>query len=74
LYSALTGQGLDPQYAVDAGNKTPVDQVNTLGAWFTGMSVTNMSKPNFINLAEIEARNKAREEAERQAGTARSPF
>jgi hypothetical protein len=74
LYSVLTGQGLDPQYAVDAGNKTPADQAATLNSWFTGITVTNMSKPNFINLAEIEARNKAREEAERQAGTARSPF
>lgn len=74
LYSTLTGQGLDPQYAVDAGNKTPVDQANTLGAWFTGITVTNMSKPNFINLAEIEARNKANEEAKNAAGTARSPF
>lgn len=74
LYSTLTGQGLDPQYAVDAGNKTPVDQASTLGAWFTGITVTNMSKPNFINLAEIEARNKANEEAKNAAGTARSPF
>lgn len=74
IYSTLTGQGFDPQYAVDAGNKTPVDQASTLGSWFTGVTVTNMSKPNFINLAEIEARNKANEEAKRQSGEARSPF
>ena len=74
IYSTLTGQGLDPQYAVDAGNKTPVDQAATLGSWFTGITVTNMSKPNFINLAEIQERNRAAAEAERQAGTARNPF
>lgn len=74
IYSALTGQGLDPQYAVDAGNKTPIDQAATLGSWFTGITVTNMSKPNFINLAEIQERNRAAAEAEQQAGTARSPF
>jgi hypothetical protein len=72
--SLLSGQGLDPQYAVDKGNKTPGDQGLSFANWFTGMGVQNISKPSFINYAELELREKAAEEAARQRGEGRSPF
>jgi hypothetical protein len=74
VFSLISGQGLDPQYAVDRGSKTPGDQALSVANWFTGMSVSNISKPSFINYAELELKRKAAEEAARQAGTARSPF
>jgi hypothetical protein len=57
--SFLQGKGLDPQYQVDAGNKTVADQGTSLLNWFTGLGFQNMSKPNYIDYAEIEKRNAA---------------
>jgi hypothetical protein len=57
--SLLSGQGLDTQYAVAAKNKTPFDQAMTASNWLTGLGLQNMSKPNYINYAEIEKRNRA---------------
>jgi hypothetical protein len=74
VYSLLTGQGLDPQYAVDRGSKTPGDQGLSVSNWFTGMGVQNVSKPSFIRYAQIEERNRIAEEAKRASGEARSPF
>jgi hypothetical protein len=56
--SLLSGQGLDPQAQVAAGNKTGADQLTTLSNWLTGMGVQNVSKPNYINYAEIEKRDR----------------
>jgi hypothetical protein len=74
IYSLLTGQGLDPQYAVQRGSKTPGDQGLSFANWFTGMGVQNVSKPSFIRYAQIEERNRIAEEAARQRGEGRSPF
>lgn len=72
--SLLSGQGIDQQYAVSKGNKTLLDQGVSASNWFTGAGVQNISRENYRNLAEIEKRNAAAEEAKRQAGTARNPF
>lgn len=74
LASLLAGYGIDSQYAVDKGNKTPLDQGLSVSNWFTGLGLQNISKENYKNLAEIEKRNRAAEEAKRQSGEARSPF
>jgi len=57
--SFLQGKGLDQQYQVDAGNKGPADQATSFMNWMTGLGFQNMSKPNYINYAEIEKRNQA---------------
>lgn len=57
--SFLQGKGLDMQYQVDAGNKTPADQATSLLNWLTGLGFQNMSKQNYIDYAEIERRNAA---------------
>lgn len=72
--SILTGQGIDRQYNVDKGNKTVLDQGLSVSNWFTGLGLQNVSKENYRNLAEIQMRDAAKAEADRQAGTARSPF
>lgn len=74
IASLLSGQGIDPQYQVSKGNKTVLDQGLSASNWLTGAGLQNISKESYRNLAEIEKRNKAAEEAKRQAGTARSPF
>ena len=74
IVSLLQGQGLDPQYAVSKGNKTPGDQGLSVSNWFTGAGIQNISKENYRNYAELEKRNAAKLEQERAAGTARSPF
>lgn len=72
--SLLSGQGIDSQYAVDKGNKTPLDQGISVSNWFTGMGLMNISKQNYQDLAEIQLRNREAEAAKQEAGTARSPF
>lgn len=57
--SLLTGQGLDQQRQVARGNKDDFDKLLTSLNWLTGMQFQNMSRPNMINQAEIEARNRA---------------
>lgn len=57
--STMQGMGLDPQYQVSAGNKGIQDQGLSLLNWLTGLGFQNMSKPNYINYAEIEKRNAA---------------
>lgn len=56
--SLLSGQGLDPQRQVEAGNKGEIDQALTFSNWFTGLNAQNWSRPNLINYAEIEKRNR----------------
>lgn len=59
--SLLQGQGLDPQRQVAAGNKTDFDKALSVANWITGLGVQNLSRPNYINYAEIERRNAASE-------------
>ena len=65
LASLLTGGGFDPQYQFAAGNKGPQDQLMSVVNWLTGIGLKDYSRPNYINYAEIELRNKAAEEAQR---------
>ena len=58
LPSLLSGQGLDPQRQVAAGNKGELDQMLALTNWFTGANAQNWSRPNIVNYAEIEKRNR----------------
>lgn len=60
----LTGQGADQQLQVDRGNKGDVDKLLSLTNYLTGASVQNMSRPNYINYAEIEKRNAAAQAGE----------
>ena len=55
--SLLTGQGLDQQAQVEKGNKTDFDKALSVANWFTGLGIQNLSRPNYINFAEIEKRN-----------------
>lgn len=59
LASALQGQGLDPQAQVAKGNKDGFDQGLSIASWLSGLNPQNWSRPNIINYAEIEARNRA---------------
>lgn len=65
LASLLTGGGFDPQYQYAAGNKGPQDQLISFVNYLTGIGLKDYSRPNYINYAEIELRNKAAEEANR---------
>jgi hypothetical protein len=65
LASLLSGGGFDPQYQFAAGNKGPQDQLMSVVNWLTGIGLKDYSRPNYINYAEIELRNKAAEEAQR---------
>ena len=56
------------------GNKTIWDQGIAAGNWLTGLGAQNLSKPNLVNFAEIEKRNREAQAAKEAAGTARSPF
>lgn len=55
--SVLQGQGLDPQLQVEKGNKSDFDKALSVANWITGLGVQNLSRPNYINYAEIERRN-----------------
>lgn len=58
----LTGQGLDPQNQVARGNKTEFDRALSFLNFFAGANAQNWSRPNIVNYAEIEKRNRAAEE------------
>lgn len=51
------GIGFDQARAVDQGYRDPVESKNWLN-YLTGLRAQNMSQENYINLAEIEARNR----------------
>lgn len=59
LVSLLGGRGFDPQLQVERGNKDAEDQSLSVLNWLTGLGVQNMSRPNYINYAEIEKRDQA---------------
>ena len=65
LASLLTGGGFDPQYQYAAGNKENRDKAISFFNYLTGIGIKDYSRPNYINYAEIEARNKAAEEGNR---------
>lgn len=65
LASLLTGGGFDPQYQYAAGNKEDRDKAISFFNYLSGLGVKDYSRPNYINYAEIELRNKAAEEANR---------
>ncbi len=64
---SVTGLG-EEQAQIAAGNKTGFDRGLSAYNWLMGASVRNYSRPNYINFAEIEARNKAAEEAKKSTG------
>lgn len=74
IASTLQGKGLDRQYSVDKGNKTPGDQGVSLSNWFTGLGAQNVSKPNYIKYAEFELKKRLKLEQETKDGTARNAF
>lgn len=55
--SILSGQGLDPQAQVEKGNKTDFDKYLSVANWISGLGLQNLSRPNYVNYAEIERRN-----------------
>lgn len=57
--SVLSGQGLDHQRQVARGNKGDFDRGLTFANWFAGLNAQNWSRPNIVNYAEIEKRNRA---------------
>jgi hypothetical protein len=60
IASLLSGQGLDPQAQVTKGNKGGFGSVDSGIAalnWATGMGLIDMSRPNYIDLAEIQLRD-----------------
>jgi hypothetical protein len=58
LASVLGGGGLDPQLQHARGNKDASDQVLSFVNFLSGLGIQNYSKPNYINYAEIEKRNR----------------
>lgn len=58
LAGLLSGEGLDPQAQVARGNKDVGDQALSALNWLTGLGLQDMSKPNYVNYAEIEKRNR----------------
>ena len=65
--SNITGRsfstlGLQEQAKVESGAKTSFDQYLSAFNWVTGLGVRNLSRPDFINYAEIEERNRIAEE------------
>lgn len=55
--SILEGQGIQPITSVKKGNRDRMDEATWLN-FLLGLGITDMSKPNYINFAEIEKRNR----------------
>jgi len=58
IASMLQGMGLDPMYQVSAGNRTGTSAALSAVNWLTGFGISEYSRPNYINFAEIEKRNR----------------
>jgi hypothetical protein len=58
IASALQGMGLDPMYQVSAGNRTGISSGLSFANYLTGLGISEYSKPNYVNYAEIEKRNR----------------
>jgi hypothetical protein len=68
IVSMAQGGGLDPQYQIARGNKSPGESTSVaLLNYLTGAGVTPMSQPNQIRFAQIEKRNAAKKQGERSA-------
>jgi hypothetical protein len=63
---SVTG-GFEPQRQVETGSKTGFDQGLSAFNWLSGLGVRNYSRSSYINFAEIEARNAAAQERQRQS-------
>jgi hypothetical protein len=53
----LSGQGLDLQRQVEKGGKTDFDKALSAANWLTGLGMQNLSRPSYVDYAEIERRN-----------------
>jgi hypothetical protein len=58
IVGGLTRGQFDPQYQVAAGNKGAWDRSLSAINWLTGLGIRSYSRPNYINYAEIELRNR----------------
>jgi hypothetical protein len=58
IFSTLQGMGPDPTFQTSAGNRGPTSQALSAVNFLTGAGISEFSKPNFINYAEIEKRNR----------------
>jgi hypothetical protein len=58
VFSMLQGMGPDPLYQVAQGNRTALSQGLSFANYVTGLGLSELSKPNYINYAEIEKRNR----------------
>jgi hypothetical protein len=58
ILSLLQGKGLDPNYQTFQGNNDGWDKGTSAANWLFGLGITNYSRPNFQNLAELEQRNR----------------
>ena len=58
LVSMLQGMGPDPMAQVLLGNRTDTSAALSAVNWLTGLGISEYSRPNYINLAEIERRNR----------------
>ncbi len=58
IVSLLQGKGLDPNYQTSAGNNDAWDKGVSATNFLFGIGLTNYSRPNYKNLAQIEKRNR----------------
>jgi len=58
IASMLQGMGMDPLAQVAAGNRTGTSSAISIWNYLTGTGVSEYTKPNYINYAEIEKRNR----------------
>jgi hypothetical protein len=59
----LVGGGLDQNYQYEKGNKDASDRNLSILNWLTGTGGQNMSQQNYINLAEIQKRDAAKQQS-----------
>lgn len=59
--SLLSGNGVDEQRGIQKGTKTDFDKALSVANWITGLGIQNLSRENYVNYAEIERRNEARD-------------
>jgi hypothetical protein len=58
IASMLQGMGPDPLAQVASGNRTATSSTLSAINWLTGLGLAEYSRPNYINYAEIEKRNR----------------
>jgi hypothetical protein len=62
---SLSTLGLQQQAKIESGAKTSFDQYLSAVNWVSGLGIRNYSRPDFINYAEFEERNRIAEERNR---------